>query len=184
MLTIPNLIAHYQKMIVVTRMQKFYSSFNQAIKMSEIKNGSVEDWIFPFGGYGNAEMQIEFYEKYLKDYLKVVKYEKYYDNNISLYGIKMYFGDGSAALYGDQHIVFYPVATKNSIDGKDSFTFVFTPNTKSMVPYGIHTKQTRNDLKNHPTFGCGRIENKNRRYCAALIMHDGWKISDDYPVKF
>lgn len=41
-LTIPNIIAGYRKKVVETRLAKLYSSINQAIKISEIKNGDCK----------------------------------------------------------------------------------------------------------------------------------------------
>ena len=43
-MTLPALTANYRKQVLVTRMQKFYTVFNQAIKMSELANGELDTW--------------------------------------------------------------------------------------------------------------------------------------------
>lgn len=186
-MTLPALTANYRKQVVVTRMQKFYTVFNQAIKMSELENGEMDTWDMKANAsYNNYKGSVEFFNMYLKNYIQTLKVEEFTDGNVPLGGAKMYFNDGSAALYGSLHVVFYPVASidSNGIDGKDKFMFVLDTNTRMLVPYGQHTGvKTRDELINNQSYGCGRKANTDRRYCAALIMYDGWKISDDYPVK-
>ena len=41
-LTIPNLVQSYKKRVVETRLARFYSMINQALKMSEVDNGPKE----------------------------------------------------------------------------------------------------------------------------------------------
>lgn len=43
-MTIPNLIQSYKKSVIETRLAKFYSMMNQAIRMSEIDNGPQSTW--------------------------------------------------------------------------------------------------------------------------------------------
>ena len=43
-LTMPSLIANHNKRVVETRLQKFYSSMNQAIKMAELDYGERDVW--------------------------------------------------------------------------------------------------------------------------------------------
>ena len=43
-MTMPALIEHHQKSVISSRLKKFYSSINQAIKLSEVDNGSSEYW--------------------------------------------------------------------------------------------------------------------------------------------
>ena len=69
-MTIPTLVGKYRKQVVVTRMQKFYSSFNQAIKLSELDNGEMSTWNMMGGGnYNTPEGSIEFFNNYLKKYM-------------------------------------------------------------------------------------------------------------------
>ena len=69
--------------------------------------------------------------------------------------------------------------------GKDIFNFKYyvieTYSTKKFIgifkPQGFSS--TRNTLINQSESGCS--VSANGRYCAALIMNDGWQIKDDYP---
>ena len=44
-MTLPTLIANYQKKVVETRLISFYSKINQAYRMSYAENGDTADWI-------------------------------------------------------------------------------------------------------------------------------------------
>jgi prepilin-type N-terminal cleavage/methylation domain-containing protein len=52
-LTIPGLIASYQKKVVETRIKKFYSVIQQAVKMKEANDGALTD----LDGYYLASVQ-------------------------------------------------------------------------------------------------------------------------------
>lgn len=74
-LTIPSLIDKHQKQVAVTQLKESYAVISQAIQMSEIGNGMIEDWSMPGTSLGNIaynEGKIFFY-KYLKSYLKSFK---------------------------------------------------------------------------------------------------------------
>lgn len=43
-LTLPALNQHYKRQEVETRLQKFYSTMNQALKQSELDNGDFTTW--------------------------------------------------------------------------------------------------------------------------------------------
>ena len=43
-MTIPSLITSYNKKITETRLEKFYSIFNQAIRLSVAENGDTDTW--------------------------------------------------------------------------------------------------------------------------------------------
>ena len=67
-LTIPNLVQSYKKSVVETKLAKFYSMINQAIKLSEIDNGPKENWDL-------KDIDV-FWDTYLNPYIKYVKYEE------------------------------------------------------------------------------------------------------------
>ena len=69
-MTMPTLIGKYQKRETVTKLQKFYSIMQQAIKLSEVHNGELKYWDFNIGGNEHTEI---FTDTYLKPYLKIVK---------------------------------------------------------------------------------------------------------------
>lgn len=82
-MTIPVMISSYNKHITETRLKKFYSLFNQAIKLSVAENGEVEGWdsywdaaknIYDEDGNvkENSDVVDAAFEKYLAPYMKVM----------------------------------------------------------------------------------------------------------------
>lgn len=85
-------------------------------------------------------------------------------------------------------IYFYPFAKdvdlcmKNSTEqaqctGTKSFTFHFSKD--GLIPYG-GLNNSRDKLLSF----CGNENKDYRNFCTALIIHDGWKINKDYPLRF
>ncbi len=69
-MTLPTLIANYQKQETISKLQKAYTVLNQAFKLSEADNGEFEYWgedYFYNSDFGPA------FEKYWKPYLKSAK---------------------------------------------------------------------------------------------------------------
>ena len=64
-MTIPNLIASYQKRQTVVRLKKAYSVMQQAIRLSQEDNGGVESWDATLSGSA-------FFNMYLANYVKVM----------------------------------------------------------------------------------------------------------------
>ena len=65
-MTLPTLIAQYEKNVVATRVKQTYSMITQAIKLSEVQNGELKYW-------DNSLEMDDFLEKYIFPYLKGVK---------------------------------------------------------------------------------------------------------------
>ena len=147
-MTIPTLTQNYKKKVVETKLLKFYSTMNQAIKLSEIDNGKLTTWD-PFTyneGYDSDEKYyiettnaLEWWNKYFANYVKtakVVKPEKDREGNLFVY-----FSDGSMVSFGFGSWLYYPNAndyseqvvtddyTKRdtSVCGTKYFTFYFNP---------------------------------------------------------
>lgn len=204
-LTLPILISKNKERVVETRLQKFYSIMNQAFEMSEVENGEAKYWEYPSATLSN----LEWYNKYLKKYIKSVNVtETGINTQGSIRPIAIYFADGSAVIYGVTWL-FYPEAKKlknktygdddstiyANVDdsGRDWFTFsqysqppVNENYSKRFGPYIIGWDGTIESLKNHPSLGCRKSVSgtTERAYCAALIQYNGWKIPEDYPIKF
>ena len=209
-LTIPNVTSHYRKKVVETRLAKFYTVMNQAVQMSEKDNGPKEYWEQQTSG---DDEEVEgrlvpsvWFEKYLKPYIKYTKVE----TNTSSGKLMIYFADGSLCLIGSGSFQFWPEAGnfvdyafdegageyKNNaeISGIKYFTFQFSPYTdtannkyhykKGVEPYKQHWDGTVEMLKENSSIGCRKDVSNERAYCAALIQQNGWKIPDDYPLKF
>ena len=68
-MTLPTLIANYQKKVVETRLISFYSKINQAYRMSYAENGDTVDWITSDKNYSYDEM-VKWLEQYIFPYMK------------------------------------------------------------------------------------------------------------------
>ena len=63
-ITLPTIISNYKKQVTVTKLEKAYTTLNQAFKQSEAENESSEFWDDPFV----TGPQV-YFEKYFKPYL-------------------------------------------------------------------------------------------------------------------
>ena len=71
-MTLPTLIANYEKKVVATRAKQTYSMLSQAIKLSEAQNGEAKYWdVGTVYSFDNTEA---FLKKYLLPYLKEAKF--------------------------------------------------------------------------------------------------------------
>lgn len=209
-LTIPNLIQSYKKRVVETRLARFHSMMNQAIKLSEVDNGPKEYWTTMKDGFmdindaPDALPPKDWYDKYLKNYIKVLKVETNGENAHDK-KVDLYFPDGSMATISGSSWVLYPNANDYKLttyineDGEEeqdrnretsgtkNFTFNFYPDAGGVMPfYRTRTRSyTDDDIKNNTGVGCTKeMPSNERALCALWIMKNGWKIPDDYPLKF
>lgn len=205
-LTLPALVANYRKNVTVTRMQKFYSVMNQAVRLTSVKANETGDFssvpnvTIPH----NAQAMEDWWKEYVGKYVKAG--EILHKNN----GIVISLSDGGGiGLYASGlaenqslpcesaasciHVIFCTEykycrnadnlmpssSTAIKTDGRNSFLFHFTGT--GLAAYSVGANQNKSNfreiLKNNCTAG-------NKNYCARLIQNDGWKIEDDYPVKF
>lgn len=185
-LTIPTLVSNYKKNVIITRMQKFYSTMNQALRESVIDNGTTDTWTY--GGLYDYPSNQQFYDTYLKNYLKIEKVQNRTET-LPLLGVKLYFSDGSAVTVSSNWLVYAPIADKTDEYGRDLFIFNIKDTSTTyngcnnlMNPLGCSF--TRYDMRNDTTDGCTETPTEQRRYCAAMIMADNWQIASDYPIGF
>lgn len=209
-MTLPTLVAKYQKQVVITKLKSTYSILNQAIKMSEIDNGPVAEWDMGERDMHAPESKV-FAEKYLIPYLKVAhKCENISDECLSE---KIYYLNGTEHSYRNNFNLFaltngviigvWPrgnitevnIIIKNGnkhglMFGKNCFLFVLSKQALSNSVFGKFPHSglypygygyDRDYLKT-AGYPCAKTGNVAEGvYCAALIMYDGWEIKDDYP---
>ena len=72
-LTMPALIQNYRKSVVENKLKSEYSLISNAIRMSEAKNGSLEDWS-TCDEDSSYECTKNFFDNYLAPELKIVKF--------------------------------------------------------------------------------------------------------------
>ena len=206
-LTMPALIANYQKKQTVVQLKKAYTTLSQAVKLSELENGEIKYWDLSLSSD-------DFFEKYLSHFLTLN------NSNIQLQNLQYKYLSGGACVDDvcteNSFIAFLSdgsmlIISRNSgggkrafaidinglknpnIVGKDLFIFWITQNN-GLAPFGYSntifadgsgTSQTfgieydRHTLTGNNTHACAK--GKKGFWCTALIMMDGWEIKDDYP---
>ncbi len=207
-MTIPTLISNYHKTQTVTRLKRAYSVVQQALRLSQEENGEVESWDTNLSGTAFFHKYIANYIKYLDEYTSPELAAKaprlqlngntytgttYNANSSTSYHFTLL--DGSMITMNMEStaekglwvgIDVNALAKPNQI-GKDTFLFflsseyglrplgdVGTPSTWLISPY------TRQKMMSG---GNACAKGKSGYYCSALIINDGWKISNDYPWK-
>ena len=202
-MTLPALISNYNRHVVETRLENFYSLMNQAARQAEVAYGEFQYWERSTQK-DDADGMINFWNTYFAPYVKTLKVEKEKSNNNHIWvyladGTKMNMFNYFDSSNPDQttststHIYFYPRTNNKSnyltdINGKDFFTFFMHAQTNEnrniVEPYKFDWDGTENGLTNG-TFGCRKDNtNQGRHYCTALIQYNGWKIPKDYPFRF
>ena len=200
-MTIPTLVANYQKKETVTALKKAYSQLSQAVKMSELENGDKEYW--------NYDLPAEtFMNTYLKPFLKDVEQTNGFDIHKTI-NYKYLNGDritessvndknNSVIKLSDGTIIFVDgwssgentgrgilVDTngfkKPNILGRDLFAFGITPSF-GLAP-SHWGKVEREEALSDKLHMCSKSKSAgNSGYaCTLVIMMDGWEIKSDYP---
>ncbi len=125
-MTLPTLIHKYRTQVNITKIKKFYTVMNQAIRLSEAKNGPINEWFLECGQSSAVTCTSDdvdnWVNTYLAKYMKIVKKKNSIDRNI------YYLSDGSAFLVlgNIRDIGYYP-------NGKtDDYVASFILNGKSM----------------------------------------------------
>ncbi len=206
-MTMPTLIQKNNNRVVETRLMKFYSAINQAIKMAEVDYGDKQYWWEDVKGAtidkdgnpvpGSSEQE-KWFNKYLAPYMKILKTEILSDGSFIVY-----FPDGSAlrsSIYTTRDWYFYTGNPDKCMSlgaagrGTCFFPFYYNPNREDKIAYNANKsfepwKYAWNgkieDLKracyNNTSLGDSSVQ--GRSYCTALIQLNNWKIPDDYPYK-
>ena len=180
-LTIPSLISIYHRRVVETKLKKFYSVMNQAIKLSQedndgfppIDTSSVKD-------NDNVELIKDYYNKYIIKYMSGAMIA----NSSSSFGVRVLLNDGSGfTSYLQRHAindsptlwVMYCLNANekeckwNVYDGKNQFLFY------------IDTENSHLEVFGSGKDGCYNAKPEFRHTCASVIKQNGWKIPNDYP---
>ena len=193
-MTLPMLIQNYRKNVLSTRIAKFASIYQQAVRMAEAEHGEMQYWETMQETddkeiTNTGESYLKRYNKYMAKYLKTTSYKVLPD------GVAFSLADGSGFIYYydlkfcvdykkclnliDKSSSEGTFAAKNGlgVDGKNIFLFHSSGKT-----YGWKWNGTQEDLRNNSQFGC-REGNTHPLFCAKLIEANGWKVPDDYPMK-
>jgi type II secretory pathway pseudopilin PulG len=202
-LTMPSLIANYQKQQTVTQLKKMYTVLNQANRMVYLEHEQIDGVSTGF----TKTQAAAHYEKYLFPYLKIAKlcttdlngcfpaegYKFLNGNNSYLQkdsanliiaamlqdgsSIILWVNPGNAQMF---HLDVNGLKGPNMF-GKDVFLGTYTDNGFALSGSGIDRDVNLNGTENpgycNPAFSSGSVG----AFCGGLIMRDGWEIRDDYP---
>lgn len=196
-LTIPNLITNYQKTQATSKLKKGYTNLAQAVRQSEIDNGSNEYWDWGFGG---ALTPRQSFDTYWAPYLKIAQYcstsaecgygttTQYADLTGTL-GYNIAFPTARTTVVLADGSVLLVMSSSGGVSlkdiyldinggkgpnryGKDVFYFILDPN-KGLMPY-CHSCSIN-------TVNINCQAGHSGSYCTAKIMKDGWEMANDYP---
>ncbi|HIS36858.1 TPA: prepilin-type N-terminal cleavage/methylation domain-containing protein [Candidatus Scatousia excrementigallinarum] len=195
-MTLPTLVAKHRIIVTETALKKFYTNINQAVRLSVADNGETQYWTFADEAY-NPEKIEAFYNKYFKDYLKVL------ENSKTNRAFNIIFSDGSAAgidYYGKDWTFclnakylqdyskyigtkcfifgFYPMGVGGDCD---SSTYSYKNfHNKGVEPYVSCTITEEDGSVNNTTI---KDLYKSPSLYTKLIQLNGWKIPKDYPLR-
>lgn len=190
-LTIPSLVVKHRKQVVVEKLKKASSALMQAYNMSKLDYGDTKrEGFTPL----NGDAALEMFNKYYVPYMRFTKVEK---GQKGVYG---YLADGS---------VLYFFKSRETNDPTEPWNCTYIAvcvNEKACENLDNDVDSSSSNVANgKDVFGLytnGRIPNWHFQYstheatvercknntsieaCSALIFEAGWKIPDDYPIKF
>ena len=209
-MTMPMLLAKYQKQVTIERLKKFYSVMANVINLSESENGEMVYWDFPKDSYDKS--MDKFFQRYYLPYMKDAR-ECYSANCFSKeeYTINSLSGQEANGIYLANYIVktndgmyiyFLPnipsgyiwmfvdinAHQKPNQIGRDIFVFDIYgyPGVSNRKNYRLKfwcvNENKIEDLTKISDYGCNKSAGKYSGFCCGeLIYRSGWNIPDNYP---
>ena len=205
-MTLPQLIAKYQKLVTVTQLKRTYSLLSNAYQMAVNDYGDSIYWDYPITDENNQRSitNDEFLERYYLPYLQHQKkksglYKAYNFNgqdiqydNVHGRGSSFRMSDGSClTLWSNNQ---YVVLTTDlncekgpNIYGRDIFDIfeLYYMNNKKPFIAGLDAFKSfpREQIMNNSGCKTHTYNGGKQAACFAIIVYDGWQIKDDYPWK-
>ena len=196
-LTLPSVVTNYQKKRTVNKLKSTYSILCNAIQMAKVDYGDdINQWELPDGIDEKASSDY-FSEKYLIPYLKIAKdcnpgeclpldYRKertFILSNGSIISVRA-LREYDLRLQITMYINGYK---KKMSSARDAFMIELGGGSGSLgldkndlLPYGYRVRAPRTEYTTSSDRTSCTVTGRKSK-CFALIMYDGWKISDDYP---
>ena len=181
-MTMPSLIANYQKQVAATRLEKFYTVMMQAVTMWENDEGIIPgNFVFDNSVVRNGENTKRWFDSTIGKYIQ----QETANNYSSYFDSKFNDGSGFVAYVTSEntmhffYCVKYTYCELENYDGKNTF-FFFLVNGNFISSTSSQLNKTRAQLLNeckNPLNG----SKSARHACTMLIQVDGWKIAKDYP---
>ena len=184
-MTLPSLVQNYRKSVVENKLKSEYSLISNAIRMSEAKNGSSEDWATCDEAY-SFECTKSFFDTYLAPELKTVKIcgndnkEECWTEPVSLSGKKGYLSPlidiGLTAILSNGTSLYMWAGGQNSEAAHLQIWFDIDGPTKGKGIIGA-------DVFGTITFFKAREERRAGTFmqgCAKLLDVDNYKNDTEY----
>ncbi len=208
-LTIPNLIASYQKKQTVVKLKKVYAVLNQIARNSSDENGDAASFLTSHTDI-NENIIKEFFEKYWFSHLNAPtiidnrkNYIMYKYLNGEPHGYSVYTGyDAGKAFFSTMDgVSYFVMIMKNVKDENNQYKLIYhatedvyvdlngtkPPNTigRDVFAFQINLEDNNASPMGSNTSNTD-INNSCKGkglYCAEKIKRDGWTIKHDYPWK-
>ena len=198
-LTLPSVVTNYQKKRTVNKLKSTYSILCNAIQMAKVDYGDdINQWELP-DGIDEKVSSDYFAEKYLIPYLKIAKdcnpyvareclpTNVQYNRTFILTNGAIISVNASRDYDLRLQISMYINGYKKKMNqARDVFLIELGGGSgnlgldkNDLLPYGYSVRAPRTNYTALDGTSCSKTGSKTR--CFALIMYDGWKISDDYP---
>ena len=212
-LTIPNLMQSYKKHQVEVGVKEAYSILSNAIKMSEIENGSMQDWL----KQQTNETANEWAGKWIVPYLKIANDHNKTSKQVMVYhsshdgfieNIKGEWQNNAYGALGNPNNrpltlkngmtitiskpVYYTLIFHADINGEkngpnrwgvDIFPFAIYYGGRSQLVAGLAGSTSSETILSKRYNSTLNDCTNNGMICARILQMNGWKIPDDYPVK-
>ena len=182
-LTLPFVIANYQKEKTASYVQKFYNEINNAVRMAVVDNGDVELWM-PDANDNSYNQNLDFVKKYILPYINYLKYDNCYAKRVCVY---LTYGMFSFRVDSNGGDLAFFINSKHEKFPRNYFAFQFNKNdtnNKAFVePYSYVWNGDKESLNSTVWGGCNKNAPEDSRYayCTKWIQLNNWKIPDDYP---
>lgn len=203
-MTMPSLIANYQKKQTVAKLKKVYSTLSQAYEMSKNENGPSEDWIDSSVAI-NTENVKKYVQTFWLPYFKSIQEcSKFGDCNYDVNAKTPSGETGSLALTGNNRytivlsdgtlIAFVPFSwdANAGVQFWGSYQKFYIdlngakrPNIigKDVFILWINNNKIVGNCQSYTEAQLNNECNKNGscQCCSGKIIRDGWEIKEDYP---
>ena len=170
-LTLPMVIANYNKKVYSTRLKSFYTSMSQAILASESVNGPKEYWGVEAN---NDEKMLDVFNTYITPYLNLISKPTKRKRSFTMTnGVVVRLWSGSCTdLYTDLNGDKKPNKVGVDIYYFTICTFYKPPLEPYLYNTGLYSRsQLLDKCKTNPAF------------CSSLLFYDEWEYKNDYPYK-
>lgn len=204
-MTMPSLVANYEKKRTATAVKKAYSELSQALKLAEVDYGDMEYWDWPESD--DLDNNRKFIDRYITPYYKGItnlkdgNKEAEWGGGISDTAINFVASNGT--IFSMKPIAFrrttYILADVNGFKKPNKMgtdMFYFDAIDGKLLPDGWEDGLTREMIlngysHNGQTYTCKTARSENddatmnaRHACTSLLMIDGWEFKKDYPWKY